>query len=113
MGVVERGPARCPRCVAVAEYTFTECGPNSVRYEVCCARCGEVYSELNTPVAPQFATDGAPWPITLPDSDVRPSGPSGQRALALLARARGRTSQLTAAAASSLIRRTRLSSPRK
>lgn len=52
--VVERGLARCPRCVAVADYTFVEAGPNSVRYEVHCRKCGEAYCEVHTPLAPDF-----------------------------------------------------------
>jgi hypothetical protein len=52
--VVERGLARCPRCVAVADYTFVESGPNSLRYEVRCGRCGEEYCEVHNPVAPDF-----------------------------------------------------------
>lgn len=52
--VVERGLARCPRCVAVADYTFVESGPNSVRYEVHCGRCGEAYCEVHTPLTPDF-----------------------------------------------------------
>lgn len=43
--VVERGKARCPRCVAVAEYSFIELGPNLLRYEVNCTGCGEIYRE--------------------------------------------------------------------
>lgn len=67
--VVERGLARCPRCVAVADYTFVEMGPNSVRYEVRCDRCGGSYCEVNSPVVPSFglAVDS----FTLPD---RPDG---------------------------------------
>ncbi|BBZ31036.1 hypothetical protein MMAD_53310 [Mycolicibacterium madagascariense] len=53
--VVERGLARCPRCVAVADYAFVESGPNSVRYEVHCARCGEDYCEVHAPMAPGFS----------------------------------------------------------
>ncbi|MDT5339096.1 MAG: hypothetical protein QOD90_4601 [Mycobacterium sp.] len=53
--VVERGLARCPRCVAVADYTFVESGPNSVRYEVHCRKCGEAYCEVHSPVTPDFA----------------------------------------------------------
>jgi len=52
--VVERGLARCPRCVAVADYTFIESGPNSLRYEVHCGKCGEAYREVHNPVAPDF-----------------------------------------------------------
>lgn len=54
--VVERGLARCPRCVAVADYTFVESGSNSLRYEVHCGKCGEAYCEVHTPVAPGFAS---------------------------------------------------------
>jgi hypothetical protein len=47
--VVERGLARCPRCVAVADYVFIETSPERVarglRYEVRCRKCGECYSE--------------------------------------------------------------------
>ncbi|MCV7420813.1 hypothetical protein H7K45_09715 [Mycobacterium yunnanensis] len=53
--VVERGLARCPRCVAVADYTFVESGPNTLCYEVQCGKCGEAYREVHTPVAPAFA----------------------------------------------------------
>ena len=51
--VVERGKARCPRCVAVAEYSFIELGPNLLRYEVNCAGCGELYREKLGPTAPK------------------------------------------------------------
>lgn len=54
--VVERGLARCPRCVAVADYTFVESGSNSLRYEVQCGKCGESYCEVHTPVAPDFSS---------------------------------------------------------
>jgi hypothetical protein len=40
--------------VAVADYTFVESGPNSLRYEVNCGKCGEAYCEVHTPVAPDF-----------------------------------------------------------
>ncbi|BDX29583.1 hypothetical protein TUM20985_01300 [Mycobacterium antarcticum] len=68
--VVERGLARCPRCVAVADYTFVESGPNSVRYEVHCGRCGEAYCEVHSPMTPDFtaAVDAlvVPPPLALP-----------------------------------------------
>ena len=57
--VVERGLARCPRCVAVADYTFVESGSNSLRYEVQCGKCGESYCEVHTPVAPDFTAAAA------------------------------------------------------
>jgi hypothetical protein len=40
----------------VADYTFVESGPNSMRYEVHCARCGEEYCEVHAPLAPDFRT---------------------------------------------------------
>jgi hypothetical protein len=52
--VIERGQARCPRCVAVADYFFVELGPNLLRYEVNCRRCGETYRETHGPVLPSF-----------------------------------------------------------
>ncbi|MBJ7339408.1 hypothetical protein [Mycolicibacterium sp.] len=64
--VVERGLARCPRCVAVADYTFVESGPNSLRYEVRCARCGEDYCEVHTAVAPDFSSAVEALAIPLP-----------------------------------------------
>lgn len=47
--VVERGLARCPRCVAVADYVFIETSSDraarGLRYEVRCRKCGERYCE--------------------------------------------------------------------
>lgn len=43
--VVERGLARCPRCVSMADYVFIESVPHGMRYEVRCRKCGERYSE--------------------------------------------------------------------
>lgn len=69
--VVERGLARCPRCVAVADYCFVELGPNQLRYEVNCRRCGEDYREEHGPVPPNFGALAAvdEW---LPDAPVVP-----------------------------------------
>lgn len=50
--VVERGRARCPRCVATADYSFVEYEPNGVRYEVRCRKCGECYTEDLRPPVP-------------------------------------------------------------
>jgi hypothetical protein len=55
--VVERGMARCPRCVAVSEYSFTECDIDYVRYEVRCPRCSEVYIEVTCTGPTVFSTD--------------------------------------------------------
>jgi hypothetical protein len=48
MSVVEMGAARCPRCMAMAEYRFYEDDRQHVHYEVSCAPCGNVHSELCT-----------------------------------------------------------------
>ena len=44
MSVVERGTARCPRCMVQADYCFQE-GGEFLRYEVSCRPCGYVYVE--------------------------------------------------------------------
>lgn len=54
--VVERGLARCPRCVAVADYVFIESERHGTRYEVRCRKCGECYAEDSRPGAPLTAT---------------------------------------------------------
>jgi uncharacterized Zn finger protein len=43
---VEHGRARCPRCMAWAEYQFLERGHDKLEYEVRCADCGHVHSEV-------------------------------------------------------------------
>lgn len=67
--VVERGLARCPRCVSVADYVFIETkadGPvNGMRYEVRCRKCGECYGEETRVFATrQVAATESPiaWP---------------------------------------------------
>ncbi len=72
--VVERGLARCPRCVAVADYVFIETSerpPNGLRYEVRCRKCGERYSEDSRPVAnlPAVVRESLRWP---PDCEPVP-----------------------------------------
>ncbi len=68
--VVERGSARCPHCVAVADYTFIESGLNVVRYEVNCHSCGEVYSEVNS-LVPQTGPVGRNLPIPPLPREIR------------------------------------------
>lgn len=55
--VVERGLARCPRCVSMADYVFIETVSEEAspvtRYEVSCRKCGECYGEESWP--PQHA----------------------------------------------------------
>ncbi|MDT5210646.1 MAG: hypothetical protein QOF67_3061 [Mycobacterium sp.] len=45
MSVVERGTARCPRCMVHADYSFQEEDGGFLRYEVSCKPCGYVYVE--------------------------------------------------------------------
>jgi hypothetical protein len=92
--VVERGLARCPRCVAVADYSFIESGPNSLRYEVHCGRCGEAYCEVHTAVAPDFSAAAGALAIRAPDV-VAPRASPRQRAVARLDGARRWTSRET------------------
>lgn len=51
MNVVERGTARCPRCMALTDYCFHETPGGILRYEVSCQPCGHVYVELSGPCA--------------------------------------------------------------
>lgn len=75
--VVERGLARCPRCVSVADYVFIETVSNrksertsewaagGLRYEVRCRKCGECYGEDSRPVPNLPATvaeSSIEWP---------------------------------------------------
>lgn len=84
--VVERGSARCPHCVAVADYTFIESELDMVRYEVHCHSCGEVYSEESS-LAPAMPVERN-LPVPLPPP-VAPSAP-WRRHLETLGRAAGR-----------------------
>jgi hypothetical protein len=98
--VVERGLARCPRCVAVADYTFVESGPNCLRYEVRCGRCGEEYREVHNPVTPDFTAAAGALAVRVPDV-APPAGVTLRlRAAALLDDAMERVSQLTDRASS-------------
>jgi hypothetical protein len=54
MNVVERGTARCPRCMALTDYCFGETSGGILRYEVSCQPCGHVYVELSGPAATEF-----------------------------------------------------------
>ena len=96
--VVERGLARCPRCVAVADYVFIELGPNSLAYQVDCRRCGERYREVHGPAAPTFGVDAV--------ADWVPDGPSNtanrERVLAWLAVAQSRGRAAASGVAASL-----------
>lgn len=86
--VVERGSARCPHCVAIADYAFIESGPDVVRYEVNCQSCGQVYSEVNS-LAPQTGPVGRNLPIPpLPPELRQPA--TWRRRFTPLGRAAGR-----------------------
>jgi hypothetical protein len=84
--VVERGSARCPHCVAVADYTFVESELDTVRYEVDCHSCGEVYSEVSS-LAPAMPMERI---LPIPPLPSVAPGPSWRRHLAMLGRAAGR-----------------------
>jgi hypothetical protein len=76
--VVERGLARCPRCVSMADYVFIEYGINVIRYEVRCRKCGERYAEDMGPSAPSQLVVSEPllrWP-----PDMEPVPPRDWRA---------------------------------
>lgn len=70
--VVERGVARCPRCVSVADYTFVECEQFLVRYEVQCRRCGDLYVEQISTAPTVFSTALEPYVPPEPDRDAEP-----------------------------------------
>lgn len=44
---VERGHARCPRCMAWADYQILDRGDNMLEYEVRCTACGNLHSEVS------------------------------------------------------------------
>ncbi len=70
--VVERGLARCPRCVTMADYVFIESETKAMRYEVSCPKCGECYGENSMPWSPPAAIRREPpmqWP---PDCEPAP-----------------------------------------
>lgn len=98
--VVERGKARCPRCVAVAEYSFVELGPNLLRYEVNCGRCGETYREKLGPVAAKAGVLATVdnWSPAVPE----PSVPLRERVDGWVGTVRGRVAALSAATTSAL-----------
>jgi len=53
MSVVERGIARCPRCMVQADYSFQEGDGGFLRYEVSCRPCGYEYVEdCTSPAVP-------------------------------------------------------------
>lgn len=96
--VVERGKARCPRCVAVAEYSFIELGPNLLRYEVNCIGCGEIHREKLGSVAHDVAlTKVDDW---LP-AVRQPAVPLRERIDLWIATVRGRVAALSVSARSS------------
>ncbi|BBX67292.1 hypothetical protein MPSYJ_07530 [Mycolicibacterium psychrotolerans] len=108
--VVERGLARCPRCVSMADYAFIEGEPDGMRYEVRCRKCGERYEEDLRPVEPgkQLALIEPPilWP-----PDHEPVPPRDWRA-----EIRGHVSvvvQRSRAELDEMVRRTRTLAPKR
>ena len=55
MKAIERGTARCPRCMALAGYQFFDRGDNTLSYEVRCDVCENVYVEITEVPAPSAA----------------------------------------------------------
>ncbi|WP_207548471.1 hypothetical protein [Mycobacterium mantenii] len=43
---IEHGRARCPRCMAWAQYRFLERDADKLEYQVHCDACGNLYSEV-------------------------------------------------------------------
>ncbi len=80
--VVERGLARCPRCVSMADYVFIEfpaaSNSGALRYEVRCRKCGECYGEDSRPTVYAAVVIAEP-PITWPP-DCEPVPPRDRRA---------------------------------
>jgi hypothetical protein len=46
MKAIEHGTARCPRCMALAEYQFFDRDDDTLSYEVRCDVCKNVYIEI-------------------------------------------------------------------
>ncbi|MBX7434251.1 hypothetical protein JDV09_19400 [Mycobacterium sp. Y57] len=80
--VVERGLARCPRCVSMADYVFIEFSAEvysgMLRYEVRCRKCGECYGEESRPTVHAAVVVAEP-PIVWPP-DCEPVPPRDRRA---------------------------------
>ncbi|MCF6390387.1 hypothetical protein L2K20_25730 [Mycobacterium sp. MBM] len=96
--VVERGKARCPRCVAVAEYSFIELGPSLLRYEVNCAGCGETYREkLGSMAQPAALARIDDWLPAVPEPVV----PLRERVDLWIGTVRGRVAALSVSTRSS------------
>jgi uncharacterized Zn finger protein len=55
MVTVERGRARCPRCMSFAEYQFLDRGNDTLEYQVQCGTCGNVHSEISVVSTPTTA----------------------------------------------------------
>jgi hypothetical protein len=62
--VVERGMARCPSCVGLADYAFSEIGPDSMQYEIDCRCCGEVFRENTWPETLSLFSDPVTYSYT-------------------------------------------------
>ncbi len=91
--VIERGQARCPRCVALAEYRFVERERDLIRYEVHCAGCGPYREKLGVAL-PNLPAIAEPWLPVLPEPKV----PVRERVRAAAAVARERSLATSAAA---------------
>ncbi|OKH73196.1 hypothetical protein EB72_19580 [Mycobacterium sp. SWH-M1] len=107
--VVERGLARCPRCVSMADYVFIETAPHGMRYEVRCRKCGERYLEDMWP-APGAELVHVERPLLWPP-DLEPVPPRDWAA-----EIRGHASALvewSRAEIDEMVRRTRTIAPKR
>lgn len=101
--VIERGQARCPFCVAVADYRFVERDRTIVRYEVHCHSCGERYREkLGAAAMTTAPATVEPW---VPAVAAEPGVPLADRLRAAVTAARERSAAVTATAAAAWQRR--------
>jgi hypothetical protein len=96
--VVERGLARCPRCAAAADYCFTECGTEAIRYEIECRMCGGLYCEENSTSPMAFGAGSRTDDLWVPPPVAEEPLPSGATRMAAELR------RLSDAAASALVK---------
>jgi hypothetical protein len=93
--------------VAVADYTFVESGPNSLRYEVRCGRCGEDYCEVHGPVAPDFTAAVGALAIRAPDVTVPAAAGYRSGAMAWLVEGREHVSRVAGRVSSRIVLKAR------
>ncbi|MCV7152867.1 hypothetical protein H7I57_16800 [Mycobacterium pyrenivorans] len=119
--VVERGLARCPRCVSVADYVFIETrsgagGSNGMRYEVRCRKCGECYGEDSRPLPTRLVAVPEPpieWPRDREPVEPRDWRTELRERLAVAAQRLGTEIDATVQRTRTLAQRTRTLAPER